>query len=106
MGGWNEEVVSGLHRRLRDSGCEVGVVPPLDGPRLLILAERRPLDPQTINQVREVASGVDRPMLANLLTPELDVSLRDSFSATVHTSDASPCMLDVFVEWLLEEGAA
>ena len=106
MGGWNKEVVSGLQRRLRASGCGVSVVPPQDGPRLLIVAERRPLEPQTIDQMREVVSGVDRPMLANLLTPELDVSLRDSFSATVQTSDASPCMLDVFVDWLLEEGAA
>jgi hypothetical protein len=106
LGGWNKDAVHGLEHRLRAHGCHVRVVPPDQGPRLWILAERRPLEPRSIDQIRKAAAGVHRPLLANLLTPELDVSLRDSFAATVQTADDSPCMLDVFVEWLLEEGAA
>ena len=106
IGGWNKEVLSGVQRRLRERGYEVPLVAPEAGPHLLILAERRPLDPQVVAQVKAATAGVVRPLLANLLTPELDVSLRDSFAATVQTADASACMLDVFVEWLLEEGAA
>jgi hypothetical protein len=98
--------VSGLQRRLRERGCAVQVVQPELAPQLLVLAERRPLEATILRRVRDNAARTVRPLLANLLTPELDISLRDAFDATVQTADASPIMLDVFVEWLLQEGAA
>jgi hypothetical protein len=106
VGGWNRDVVSGLQRRLRERGCAVQVVQPELAPQLLVLAERRPLEETILRRVRDNAARTVRPLLANLLTPELDISLRDAFDATVQTADASPIMLDVFVEWLLQEGAA
>jgi beta-N-acetylhexosaminidase len=104
--GFDSGVVDRLVQKLSARDCRVEVVGNWFQATLLVLAERRPLDAELLRTMQAVHMEKEKRFLANLLTPEVDVSIRDEFIATVHTADASDTMLDVFAEWLLQEGAA
>jgi beta-glucosidase-like glycosyl hydrolase len=104
--GFDTSVVERLVRRLTSRGCAVQVVEDWFQATLLVLAERRPLEARLAKSIHEAHPEKERRFLANLLTPEVDVAFREQFAGTVHTADCSDGMLDVFVDWLLQEGAA
>lgn len=110
--GWNDDVLHGLRDRLRERQVPVETVALADAAKLapryplVLLAERRPLATEVLQQLRAFREQHKNARLANMLTPEIDIAVRDEFAAYVQTADSSACMLEVFVEWLLQEGAA
>jgi hypothetical protein len=110
--GWNVTVLEGLQDRLRARDIRVETSTLADAAKrklgcpLVLLAERRPLEADVVTELRAFLAQQKNVRLANMLTPEIDIAIRDEFAAYVQTADGSACMQDVFVEWLLQEGAA
>jgi beta-N-acetylhexosaminidase len=111
MTGWPEEMVARLAGRLRDRGQAVDVqrpdaiLGPLGAPLLVVLGERRPLAQERVALLRRLALGHPPAALANLLTPEIDAPLVESFTTILRTADASHAMLDVVAERILNREA-
>ncbi len=71
--------------------------------RIVVVAERRPMDEETLSALRRVAAASPAG-LANLLTPEVDAPLAGAFPVRMQSADRSAVMLDVVVERWLELG--
>ena len=109
---WHDKLARGLCDRLQERDIQVettslarAIAEKARLP-LVVLVERRPLEAEVLRQFPEFFKACPTARLANMLTPEIDIGIRDKFDAYVQTADASGCMQDVFVEWLLQEGAA
>lgn len=105
MLGWPAEAGERLAARIRPHGIEVALVDPMTAegftegqPVLVVLAERRPLDVERVNRLRRLALEHAPIALANLLTPEIDAPLVESFTTILRSADASDAMLDVVAD--------
>jgi beta-glucosidase-like glycosyl hydrolase len=111
MLGWPAELQERLAQRLRRHGIESSILDPMGAedlqegqPVLVVLGERRPLDAERVNRLRRLALEHAPIALANVLTPEIDAPLVESFTTILRSADASEAMLDVVVERIADLG--
>ena len=103
--GWSDDVLRQLSRRLAVHGIQSECATPdsiaewpADAPTLVVLAERRPLAAEAVARLQQIAARSPGAGLVNVLTPEVDVPLRDLFPTRLQTADKSDLMLDVLAE--------
>jgi len=102
--GWPAELVQRLASRLPSRGIEAIVHEPETAdfepgvPLVVVLGERRPLAAERIALLRRWAQAHPLVGLANLLTPEIDAPLVESFPTILRSADASDAMLDVVAD--------
>jgi hypothetical protein len=67
-----------------------------------VLGERRPLDGERVTRLRRLALEHTPIALANLLTPEIDAPLVESFTTILRSADSSDAMLDIVAERIVD----
>ena len=100
--GWPAEVLERLAARVRQHGLDPALhdalafeeIPP-ETPVLVVLGERRPLASERVACLRRLALERSPVALANLLTPEIDTPLVESFTTLLRSADHSDAMLEV-----------
>ena len=102
LAGWHADALSALASRLRKHGvsphsCAPDAVSD-PGALVVVLAERKPLTPQAIQTLAQIARAYPHAVLANLGTPEVDAPVAQWFDARLQTADWSACMLDVLAQ--------
>jgi beta-N-acetylhexosaminidase len=100
--GWPPEVLERLAARVRQHGLDPAVYDAMafeqiaaETPVLVVLGERRPLAPERVACLRRLALERSPVALANLLTPEIDTPLVESFTTLLRSADHSDAMLEV-----------
>jgi beta-N-acetylhexosaminidase len=110
--GWPAELVQRLASRLPARGLEAVVHDPemaqfdAGTPLVVVLGERRPLAPERVALLRQWAASQTPIGLANLLTPEIDTPLVESFTSILRSADTSDAMLDVVADRLVDAPTA
>jgi beta-glucosidase-like glycosyl hydrolase len=107
LAGWQEDLLARLAGRLGGYGVTVQTVvpetltPELGVPVVVVLGERRPLLPERVGCLRRLALAHESLALANLLTPEVDAPLVESFTTILRSADHTDVMLDVVAARML-----
>lgn len=98
--GWNDETLERFAAKLRQSGIAVEVRAVCDtagSPQIVVLAERRPLTPERVAELRRCGATLPHAVLANLLTPEVDSPVASAFATRLRSADSSDAMLEALV---------
>jgi hypothetical protein len=111
LAGWQPELLERLGNRLQARGLGVRMLAPEalqpepGLPVVAVLGERRPLAADKVACLRRLALVHEPLGLANLLTPEVDAPLVESFTCILRSADQTDAMLDVVAPHLLDEDA-
>src|SRR5262249_41972797 len=73
-----------------------------NAPNLVVLGERRPLPLERVALLRRLAHDVTPIALANVLTPETDSPLAESYTTILRSADHTDGMLDVIASYVLD----